>query len=91
MDAKHWIIKYRNRNHINPGSRFLKMKLSAYLLVLKSGQLHKDLGRRVLNLKQENNVKKPVFRIRRFLGLTDPDPLVRGTNLDPDPSIINQK
>jgi|LakMenEpi03Aug12_release.lakeMendotaPanAssembly.Ray.scaffolds.fasta_scaffold5401688_1 hypothetical protein len=32
------------------------------------------------------------FRIRRnrkFLGLSDPDPLVRGT--DPDPSIIKQK
>ncbi len=29
------------------------------------------------------------FRIRRFLGLPDPDPLVRGT--DPDPSIIKQK
>jgi hypothetical protein len=45
---------------------------------------------------------KPVFRIRihrihMFLGLPDPDPLVRGMNpdtdpaLDPDPSIIMQK
>ncbi len=37
----------------------------------------------------------PVLRIRihRFLGLLDPDPdqLVRGTDLDPDPSIIKQK
>jgi hypothetical protein len=34
-----------------------------------------------------------VLRIRMFLGLPDPDPLVRGTNpvLDPDPSIIKQK
>jgi hypothetical protein len=36
----------------------------------------------------------PVFRIRihrihMFLGLPDPDPLVRG--MDPDPSIIMQK
>ncbi len=31
----------------------------------------------------------PVFRIRMFLGLPDPDPLVRGP--DPDPSIIKQK
>ncbi len=37
---------------------------------------------------------QPVFRIRihrihMFLGLPDPDPLVRG--MDPDPSIIKQK
>jgi hypothetical protein len=31
----------------------------------------------------------PEFLSRMFLGLPDPDPLVRGT--DPDPSIINQK
>ena len=30
-----------------------------------------------------------VLRIRMFLGLLDPVPLVRGT--DPDPSIIKQK
>jgi hypothetical protein len=30
-----------------------------------------------------------IRRIRMFLGLPDPDPLVRG--LDPDPSIIKQK
>jgi hypothetical protein len=36
-------------------------------------------------------VGKSVFRIRsrKFLGLPDPDPLVRGK--DPDPSIIKQK
>jgi hypothetical protein len=26
------------------------------------------------------------IRIRMFLGLQDPDPLVRGADLDPDPS-----
>ena len=31
------------------------------------------------------------IRIRGFFGLLDPDPLVRGTDLDPDPSIIKQK
>jgi hypothetical protein len=33
------------------------------------------------------------IRIRMFLGLQDPDPLVRGMDpdLDPDPSIIQQK
>jgi hypothetical protein len=38
-------------------------------------------------------VPKPVFRtlIRKFSGLLDPDPLVRGTVLDLDPSIIKQK
>jgi hypothetical protein len=30
-----------------------------------------------------------IHRIRMFLGLPDPDPLVRG--MDPDPSIIKQK
>ncbi len=35
-----------------------------------------------------------VFRIHRihvFFGLPDPDPLVRGMDPDPDPSIIMQK
>ncbi len=31
------------------------------------------------------------IRIRMFLGLLDPDPLVRGTDPDSDPSIIKQK
>ncbi len=30
-------------------------------------------------------------RIHVFLGLLDPDPLVRGMDPDPDPSIIKQK
>jgi hypothetical protein len=36
----------------------------------------------------------PVFQIHRihiFLGLPDPDPLVRGMDPDPDPSVIKQK
>jgi hypothetical protein len=34
-----------------------------------------------------------IHRIRKFLGLLDPDPdpLVRGMDPDPDPSIIKQK
>jgi hypothetical protein len=32
-----------------------------------------------------------IHRIRMFLGLTDAEPLVRGTDTDPDPSIIKQK
>ncbi len=31
------------------------------------------------------------IRILMFLGLLDPDPLVRGTDPDPDPFIIKQK
>jgi hypothetical protein len=31
------------------------------------------------------------IRIRMILGLLDPDPLVRGTDPDLDPSIIKQK
>jgi hypothetical protein len=32
-----------------------------------------------------------IHRIHMFLGLLDPDPLVRGMDRDPDPSIIMQK
>jgi hypothetical protein len=32
-----------------------------------------------------------IHRIHMFLGLPDPDPLVRGMDPDPDPSIIMQK
>jgi hypothetical protein len=40
---------------------------------------------------QEKELLMAVFRIRisMFLGLLDPDPLVRG--MDPDPSFIKQK
>jgi len=31
-----------------------------------------------------------IRRIRKFLGLLEPDPLVRGTGMDPDRSIIKQ-
>ncbi len=33
-------------------------------------------------------MKKPVFRIRKFLDLQDPNPLVRGTDLDPDQDVL---
>ena len=39
-----------------------------------------DVQQRVLRIR---------IRIHKFLGLLDPDPLVRG--MDPDPSIIKQK
>ncbi len=48
----------------------------------------------VIDLQAVN--KKPVLgirihRIHMFLGPPDPDPLVRGMDPDPDPSIIMQK
>ncbi len=36
-------------------------------------------------------IRIQIHRIHMFLGLPDPDPLVRGMDLDPDPSIIMQK
>jgi hypothetical protein len=62
--------------------------------------LNRYLGSIVVDRKDqmENQVSEPfniyptVFRIHRihiFLGLPDPDPLVRG--MDPDPFIIKQK
>ncbi len=37
---------------------------------------------------QPKTIKK---KKKKLLGLLDPDPLVRGTDPDPDPSIIMQK
>ncbi len=41
--------------------------------------------------ESKRGCRHPVFRIHMFLGFPDPDPLVRGMNPDPDPSIIKQK
>ncbi len=45
------------------------------------------------DLREERQLFSTVLRIRirMFLGLLDPDPLVRGMVPDPDPSIIKQK
>jgi hypothetical protein len=49
-------------------------------------------GRRKYNIQVSHHVfSQRERRIRMFLGLLDPDPLVRGTDPDPDPSIIKQK
>jgi hypothetical protein len=61
--------------------------------------LHRNMeDKRKDNLWAASNIyiNKPVLRIRihsihMFLGLPDPDPLVRGIDPDPDPSIIMQK
>jgi hypothetical protein len=54
--------------------------------VLSQGFMRKIIKNysRIICLSIEN----PVFRIRKFLGLPDPDPLVRGTDPDPDSPII---
>ncbi len=48
-------------------------------------------GFSIIKMVKKIDEKKTVLRIRihMFLGLPDPDPLVRG--IDPDPSIIMQK
>jgi hypothetical protein len=45
-----------------------------------------------LHTHTRKNISR-MFYIRMFLGLLDPDPdpVVRGTDLDPDPSISKQK
>jgi hypothetical protein len=42
-------------------------------------------------LKPVLRIRIRIHRIHMFLGLPDPDPLVRGMDPDPDPSIIMQK
>jgi hypothetical protein len=45
-------------------------------------------------VEKEKSQKKPLFRIRwirNFLGLREPDPLVWGTDPEPDPKIIKKK
>jgi hypothetical protein len=49
----------------------------------------------VINLKAGLWIRIRIHRIHMFLGLPDPDPLIRGMDpdpaLDPDPCIIMQK
>jgi hypothetical protein len=42
-----------------------------------------------INLQPVLRIQIRIHRIHLFLGLPDPDPLVRG--MDPDPSVIIQK
>ncbi len=63
------------------------------LLKLKNGEQAQDLPVSEVNFWSTYSDWPPaVFRIRIhiFLGLPDPDPLVRGMDPDPDP-IIKQK
>jgi hypothetical protein len=60
---------------------------AGYDTIIKT-QLVIHVGEKMLRV-----ICKAVFRIRRihvFLGLPDPDRLVRGMDPDPDPSIIKQ-
>ncbi len=56
-------------------SKFLR-KHGMTILVVTNSTTVKYLGIRIC-------------RIRMFLGLPDPDPLRRGTDLDPDPSLFS--
>jgi hypothetical protein len=44
-----------------------------------------------ISLRFQAVLRIRIRRIRMFLGLLDPDPLVRGVDPDPDPSINKQK
>jgi hypothetical protein len=57
---------------------------AGYDTIIKT-QLVIHVGEKMLRV-----ICKAVFRIHVFLGLPDPDPLVRGMDPDPDPSIIEQ-
>jgi hypothetical protein len=64
--------------------------------VADSERIRIQIWIRIHELKLASNFEeeeKPVLQIRirihMFLGILDPDPLVRG--MDPDPSIIKQK
>jgi hypothetical protein len=65
---------------------------SVYLILPAA---HKYIGRvikRCVGGSVPNQVLRlRIRRIRMFLGLLDPDPIVRHTDPDHDPSIIKQK
>jgi hypothetical protein len=60
-------------------------------LLLFTPLLYKPFKNSIMigKLKTHQIAFKAVFRIHMFLGLPDPDPLVRG--MDPDPSISKNK
>jgi hypothetical protein len=45
----------------------------------------------VISTPAQTTHRTPVFRIHMFLGLPDPDRLVKGMDPDPDPSTNKQK
>jgi hypothetical protein len=58
--------------------------------VLKREDSYPDLDPYLRGAKVTSSVVDAIRRIRMFLGLLDPDPLVRCTDLDADPPIIKQ-
>jgi hypothetical protein len=61
-----------------------------YVIYFSVNKVLTDLSSSVVGMREHQNFES-VFRIRihMFLGLPDPDPLVRG--MDPEPSISKQK
>ncbi len=66
--------------HHQPGKSYYGMMT---LLQCWALSLQQDVYLSVLRIR--------VHRVRMFMGLLDPDPLVRGMDSDPNPSIVKQK
>ncbi len=75
---------------------WIRYRLPVFRILIESG-FNQGSGSRWFPIN-DSNIEwmfsfEEVFRIHMFLGLPDPDPLVRGMDPapDPDPSIITQK
>ncbi len=68
-------------------------KFNYYKLLLH--RTYNRIGKVLVSMYEYGQMRIRIRRIRMFLGLLDPDQLVRGTAPDtapdPDPSIIKQK
>jgi hypothetical protein len=69
------------------------VSLTQALLTIEHRYYRKKNDRRSINTTLNSVFRIRIRKILMFLGLLDPDSLVRGTNPDPalDPSIIKQK
>jgi hypothetical protein len=65
--------------------------LLPYVCSLKQSHLYTVYCTDDISIANSIKKHKPVFWTRKFLGLSDPDPSVRGSDPDMDPSIIKQK
>ncbi len=65
------------------------MVSAGYDTIIKT-QLVIHVGEKMLRVICKAVFRIRIHRIHVFLGFPDPDPLVRGMDPDPDPSIIKQ-